>query len=84
MNEDKLRIGAIGRARLEYIKEHRPKLYLELLATGEMEEYLQCWERDGCDMEARITRQAKEKDPSLSDTQAEMMAREFMMYKDLD
>lgn len=84
MNEDELRIGVIGRARLEYIKEHRPGLYRELLDTGELEEYLQRIEGEGDELEARIARQAKEKDPTLSDAQAEMMAREFMMYKGLD
>ena len=84
MNEENLRIGMLGRARLEYIKENRPTFYAELVESGELEEYLQRVEREDGGMEARITRQAKEKDPTLSDAQAAMMAREFMMYKDLD
>lgn len=84
MNEGDLRIGMLGRARLEYIKENRPTLYRELVESGELEEYLQRVEREDNDMEARITRQAKEKNPALTDAQAAMMAREFMMYKDSD
>ena len=84
MNEEDLRIGLVGRARLEYIKENRPAFYTQLVESGELEEYLRKVEREDREMEARITRQAKERDQALSDTQAAMMAREFMMYKDLD
>lgn len=82
MNENELRIGMLGRARLEYIKENRPTFYAELVESGTLEEYLQQVERDDRELEARITRQAKEKDPTQTDAQAEMMAREFMMYRD--
>ncbi len=77
MNEEELRIGLVGRARLEYIKEHQPTFYAELVRSGELEEYLRQTEREDMEMEARITRQAKQKDPTLSDAQAEMQAREF-------
>lgn len=79
MNDGNMRIGLIGRARLAYIKEHRRRLYLELLATGELEEYLQRVESDQGGLYDRIF-QAEKNSGNSTDAQAAMIAREVSMY----
>ena len=53
-------IGRYGRMRAEYLKEHHRALYLELLLSGEFNEYLHQTDEECYQMMERLVEQMKE------------------------
>lgn len=54
-------IGRYGRMRAEYLKEHHRALYLELLLSGKLNEYLHQTNEECYQMMERLVEQMKEK-----------------------
>ena len=52
-------IGRYGRMRVEYLKEHHRALYLELLLSGEFNEYLHQTDEECYQMMERLVEQMK-------------------------
>lgn len=54
-------IGRYGRMRAEYLKEHHRPLYLELLLSGKLNEYLHQTDEECCQMMECLVEQMKAK-----------------------
>ena len=77
--EEQQLIGVWGQRHLRYIKQHRKVLYLNLLTSGKLNEYLADIDKQAADMLTRLVKQMAEREGMTeqlkADNQMEWVAR---------